>query len=166
MVGNLAWVSRPLTLGDTRGPARRKAWLLAIAASTILGSYEFGAVFQRNTIRGGFGTYVFGTTPQDLQNRKAVRALVAQVPPRAKIVASETLVPQVSNRPDAYTLRMGTYDAEYLLFGLPAGGAELVNALALLQNNSFGVVDVKEPYVLAKRGAPTTRNPEILMRMH
>ncbi|HVR04006.1 MAG TPA: hypothetical protein VMT47_17860, partial [Polyangia bacterium] len=83
----------------------------------------------------------------------------------AKIVASEILVPQVSNRPDAYTLRIGTYDAEYLLFGLPIGGYEQTNALPLLQNNTFGVVDVKEPFVLAKRGAPTTRNAAILARM-
>ncbi|HVR03555.1 MAG TPA: DUF2079 domain-containing protein, partial [Polyangia bacterium] len=87
MVGNLVWVSRPLATGDTLGPARRKAWALALAASTLIGSYEFGAIFQRNTIRGGFGTYTFGTTAIDLENRKAARALIAEVPPRAKIVA-------------------------------------------------------------------------------
>jgi uncharacterized membrane protein len=165
IVGNLGWVSRPFTPGDEGGPARRKAWLLALAASTLVGSYQFGAIFQQHTIRGGFGVYTFGTTPTDLEHRKAIRALIDQIPPRAKVVASETIVPQLSNRPDAYTLRIWVADAEVLLFTLPAWDAEKTNALILLQNNSFGVVDVREPYVLAKKGAPTTRNAEIIARL-
>jgi uncharacterized membrane protein len=165
MVGNLVWVSRPFSPSDVQGPARRRAWIVALAASTIVGSYQFGAIFQRNTIRGGFGVYTFGTSELDRMRRKDLRPLLAQIPPRAKIVASEMLVPQVSNRPDAYTLRIGTYDADYLFFTLPIGGSEQNNALPLLQNNSFGVVDVREPFVLARRGAPTTRNAEILQRM-
>jgi len=61
------------------------------------------------------------------------------VPPRAKIVASENIVPHVSNRPDAYTLRMGLFDADYLLFEAPRGGEEgtyVKDALA----GQFGVV--------------------------
>ncbi|HSZ83652.1 MAG TPA: DUF2079 domain-containing protein [Polyangia bacterium] len=165
MIANLVWVSRPGAPGDTRGAARRKAWLVALAASTLIGSYEFGAVFQRNTIRGGFGPYTFGTSPTDLEHRKAIRVILAEIPPRAKIVASEQLVPQVSNRADAYTLRVGTYDAEYLLFSLPIFGDEQRNAFPLLQSNAFGVVDVQEPYVLARRGGPTMRNAAVLARM-
>jgi hypothetical protein len=75
------------------------------------------------------------------------------------------LVPQVSNRPDAYTLRIGVYDADYLMFQLPIGGDEQRNALPVLQNGSFGVIDVREPFVLARRGAPTDRNAAILQRM-
>jgi uncharacterized membrane protein len=165
MVGNLVWISRPLAVGDVKGPARRKAWLLTLVVSTLIGSYEFGAVFQRNTIRGGFGPYTFGTSPTDLEHRKAIHVILAEIPPRAKIVASEQLVPQVSNRADAYTLRVGTYDADYLLFSLPIYGDEQRNAFPLLQGNSFGVVDVREPYVLARRGAPTLRNAAVLARM-
>jgi uncharacterized membrane protein len=165
MVGNLVWVARPRAPGDTQGPARQRAWLVALAAATLVCSYQFGAVFQQNTVRGGFGLYTFGTSAQDLANRKALRGLLAQVPPRAKIVASEALVPQVSNRPDAYTLRIGIFDADYLLFPLPIGGDEQRNALAPLQNGSFGVIDVREPFVLARRGAPTARNAQILQRM-
>ncbi|HEX4406398.1 MAG TPA: DUF2079 domain-containing protein [Polyangia bacterium] len=166
MVGNLVWVSRPLAPGDVKGPARRKAWLLTLIVSTLIGSYEFGAVFQRHTIRGGFGPYTFGTSPTDLEHRKAIHVILGEIPPNAKIVASEQLVPQVSNRADAYTLRVGTYDAEYLLFSLPIYGDEQRNAFPLLQSNQFGVVDVQEPYVLARRGAPTSRNAAVIARMH
>ena len=103
---------------------------------------------------------------EDLVRRKAVHDLIAQVPKNAKIVSAETLVPQVSNRADAYTLRVGTYDADYLLFSLPIFGDEQRNAFPLLQGNSFGVVDVQEPYVLARRGGPTSRNAAVLARMH
>ena len=165
MVGNLVWVGRPRAPGDTDGPARRKAWLVALAAATLVCSYQFGAIFQQNTVRGGFGLYTFGTSPADRAHRQALHALLAQVPPRAKIVATEMLVAQVSNRPDAYTMRVGVYDADYMLFPLPIGGDEQRNALAPLQNGSFGVIDVREPFVLARRGAPTSRNAQILQRM-
>jgi uncharacterized membrane protein len=165
MVGNLVWVGRPRAPGDTEGPARRGAWLVALTASTLVCSYQFGAVFQQNTVRGGFGLYTFGTSEQDRANRKALLPLLAQVPPRAKIAATETLVPQVSNRPDAYTMRVGIFDADYLLFQLPIGGEEQRNALPVLQNGSFGVIDVREPFVLARRGAPTSRNEQVLQRM-
>jgi uncharacterized membrane protein len=165
MVGNLVWVSRPRTPGDTDGPARRRAWLVALAAATFVCSYQFGAVLQQNTVRGGFGLYTFGTSPQDRDRRRALLPLLAEVPPRAKIAATEMLVAQVSNRPDAYTMRFGVYDADYLLFALPITGDEQRNALPVLQNGSFGVLDVREPFVLARRGAPTTRNDQILQRM-
>jgi uncharacterized membrane protein len=165
MVGNLVWVGRPRAPGDTQGPARQRAWLVALAAATLVCSYQFGAVFQQNTVRGGFSLYTFGTSDQDRAHRQALRPLLAEVPPRARIVATESLVPQVSNRPDAYTLRIGVYDADYLLFQLPIGGDEQRNALPILQNGSFGVIDVREPFVLARRGAPTSGNAAILQRM-
>jgi hypothetical protein len=108
---------------------------------------------------------VFGTTDTDRLRRRAVHELLAQVPRYAKIVASEMLVPQVSNRPDAYTLRFGLFDAEYLLFALPIGGQEQRNAVAGLQSGTFGVVDVREGFALAKRGAPTNQNGPVLARL-
>jgi hypothetical protein len=138
---------------------------VALAAGTLVCTYQFGAFIQRNTIRGGFGPYAFGSSPVDLARRHAIRAILARVPPRAKIVASEMLVAHVSNRPDAYTLRFGIYDADYLLFPLPLGGQELHNALPMVQGGAFGVVAVEEPFVLAQRGAPTEQNAAVLARM-
>jgi uncharacterized membrane protein len=165
IVGNLVWVTRPRTPGDTEGPVRRKAWLVGLAAATLVCSYQFGAAFQRHTIRGGFGRYTFGTTDLDREHLRSVQALIKHVPRYAKIVASETLVPQVSNRPDAYTLRVGIYDAEYLLFLLPIGGQEQANALPVLTDGSFGVMEIREPFVLAKRGYKTDQNQAIIARM-
>jgi uncharacterized membrane protein len=170
-IGNLAWLGRPAdACSDAHAcersrSARRTAWLVALGAGTLVCSYQFGAFFQRNTIRGGFGPYVFGTTDADRARRTAVHELLALVPRYAKIVASETLVPQVSNRPDAYTLRFGLFDAEYMIFPLPMGGQEQHNVLAGLQNGSFGVLEIREPFVLAKRGAPTDKNAAVVGRL-
>jgi uncharacterized membrane protein len=162
LVANLEWTGRPRHAGDTRGPARQKAWLLAVVVGTLVCTYQFGAIFQQNTVRGGFGLYAFSTTPADLVRRKAVHDLIAQVPKNAKIVSAENLVPQVSNRPDAYTLRFGLWDADYLLFGLPVGGAERTNAYLALKDGTFGVVDVRDGFVLARRGQKPDKNPTIL----
>jgi uncharacterized membrane protein len=162
IVMNLAWVSRPRSPDDTAAPARRKAWLVAMAAATLICTYQFGAVLQQNTVRGGFGPYNFKTTKEDLVRRKALKAMIDKVPKDAKICASELLVPHVSNRADAYTLRFGIYDAEYLLVWIPLTGGERTAAGNVLRDNSFGVVDYFEGFVLMKRGHDTKRNLELL----
>jgi uncharacterized membrane protein len=166
LVANLEWTGKPRHPGDTAGPARQKAWLFAVAVGTLVCTYQFGAILQQNTVRGGFGLYNFATTPADLARRKALRELIAQVPKNAKIVASEMLVPQISNRPDAYTLRFGLWDAEYLLFWAPLGGNEQTNAGIALKDGTFGVVDVREGFVLAKRGWRTDKNASIMSQVN
>lgn len=162
VVANLSWVRQPGFRGDIEGPTRQRAWFAAIAIMTLITSYQYGAVLQQNTVRGGFGPYKFGTTHDDRERYAKLKTLIAKVPPRAKIVASENIVPHVSNRPDAYTLRVGVFDAEYLLFQLPVVGEER-NAARTALATDFGVVKFDEPFVLAKRGhaqddnAPITR---------
>jgi uncharacterized membrane protein len=146
-------------------PTTHRAWAVALVGAMLVGSFQFGAILNKSNTRGGFGPYRFGLTADDIQRHNNAHALIAQVPPMAKIVGSELVVPQVSSRPDAYTLRTGVFDAEYLLFEVPCGGEERNRAVEALSNNSFGVVDVKGEFVLAKRGAPTTRNKEILARL-
>jgi uncharacterized membrane protein len=142
--------------------ASRRAWVIAFAGAMLAGSFQFGAILNKRNTHGGFGPYRFGLTAEDHTRHAQVQELIALVPPRAKIVASEFLVPQVSGRPDAYTLRMSIYDAEYLLFESPPGGEERQHVIEALHDGAFGVVEVKGPFVLAKRGHPTTRNAEVL----
>jgi uncharacterized membrane protein len=145
--------------------ARRRAWLLAFAGAMVVASFQFGAILNKRNTRGGFGPYRFGLTVEDHTRHGQVYRLIAQVPPRAKIVASEMLVPHVAQRPDAYTLRMGLYDAEYLLFESPNGGEERQHTLEALHDGAFGVVDIQGPFVLAKRGHATKRNAEVLAQL-
>jgi hypothetical protein len=138
---------------------------MAISLGVLVTSYQLGAVIQQNATRGGFGTYHFGTTSEDVERRRTLYELLAMVPPKAKVVSSENIVPQISNRAFSYTLRMGVHDADYLLFSIPPGGDERTHALEVLQPGTFGVVAERGQFVLAKRGHPPDLNAGVLTRI-
>jgi uncharacterized membrane protein len=165
LIVNLAWLGREATFRGRVGRAWKLGWIAAMVLGMLVTSYQLGGLIQHNATRGGFGTYHFGTTPEDLERRRTLRELLVMVPPKAKIVASENIVPQVSNRAFAYTLRMGVADAEYLLFGVPPGGDERAKVMEVLPSGTFGVVAERGNYVLAKRGYPTALNDGVLKRM-
>jgi hypothetical protein len=82
------------------------------------------------------------------------------------VVGSETVVPHVSGRPDAYTLRLGTYDAEYLLFSLEVASAgEPERTLEALRSGAFGIVRAGSRFALARRGHETTGNGPLVARL-
>lgn len=165
VLSNLVWIRKPQYEGDIEGPTRQRAWVISIALLTLFTSYQYGAMFQQNTARGGFGPYNFGLSAEDRLRHEQLMKLIAKVPPMAKIVSSENIVPQICSRPDSYTLRIGIFDAEYLLFSLPAGGEEATN-LRKAFAEGFGVIEVEGPFVLAKRGYPTTKNASVVSRIH
>ncbi|MEI9937236.1 MAG: DUF2079 domain-containing protein [Pseudomonadota bacterium] len=150
--------------GDVEGFLRQRAWLITLCCLSLVCSYQYGAMFQQHTARGGFGPYEFGRSEASARLYDQVHKLIAKVPPRAKIVSSEAIVPQVSNRPDSYTLRTGVYDAEYLLYQEPARDDERRFAKSALETD-FGVVASEGPFVLAKRGYATTDNERALKRL-
>jgi len=164
VVVNLEAIRAPQFAGDERGPIRQRAWLWSICALTLVTSYQYGAIFQQHTARGGFGPYVFGQSESAREDYKNLNSLIAKVPPLAKITSSELVVPHVSSRPDSYTLRQGIYDAEYLLFQLPARDDERRLAQQALRGD-FGVVATAGPFVLAKRGYSKKDNPGILHKL-
>lgn len=162
VISNLAWLRRAQYPGDVGGTVRQRAWLATIALLTLITTHQYGVILQQNTARGGFGRYTFGTTEQDRARYQALKALIAKVPKDAKIVGSENVVPHLSNRADAYTLRVGLFDAAYLLAQWPAGGEELTALRRALRDENFGVMEISDGLVLAKRGHSRTRNKEVL----
>jgi uncharacterized membrane protein len=164
LVSNLAWVRGPAFPSDTGGRIRWYSWLGAIAVLTLITSHQYGALLQQGSVRGGFVEYRFGTTDEDRERYRKLYALIDKVPPRAKIVSAENIVPHVSSRPDSYTLRQDLYDAEYLLFELPVRGDERTQVRRAL-NGEFGVVAVEDPFVLAQRGYPKKDNGPVLRKI-
>jgi uncharacterized membrane protein len=162
---NLQWIDRTALINGKNGLAWKWSWLAAFALGTLATSYQYGALLQQNTAWGGFGPYHFGTDATDLARRANVQKLLALIPPAAKVAACENVVPQLSNRPNAYTLRLNIYDADYVLFRLPAPQFERENVLEVLQSRKFGIVQESGEFVLAKRGHPTTGNLRIIMKM-
>jgi uncharacterized membrane protein len=148
----------------SRGPQKQRALVTGVVAASLACSYLYGAVLQRETARGGFDRFHFGTTDADLARRASLDALLAQIPPDARVTASEHLVPHVSGRENAYTLRFGLYDADYMLLLLPLRGDEREPTGKALREAGFGVVDDRGELVLAKRGEGTEKNASVLAR--
>ena len=161
----LAHLGTPMCATDMVGRLRRGAALLAMSFASLAVSYQFGAILQKNTARAGFDDFEFGTSEIDLTRREARRLIVAQIPRDARVAASERELPHVANRAFAYALRSGVFDADYILFahGLPwTRPDDMARVRSVLGGKEFGVVDVKEPFVLLRRGAPPDRNQELL----
>jgi uncharacterized membrane protein len=162
----LVWnLERVGAAGDRDSLRRRRAWMVALVAAMVVTTHQYGALLQQNTARGGFGPYVFSTTDADRARYATLREVIRMVPPRAKIVSSENVVPHVTQRPDSYTLREGLFDAEYLLVLLPARGDESRFVRDALRSGEFGVVTVREPFLLARRGFSTAENAAVLSRL-
>ena len=161
-VRNLDWIAQPRSPGDVDGPNRQKAWIVAVACATLMTSYQFGGVFQQNTIKGGFGPKRFGPGKVERAQYAEVKQLIKLVPPDAKIVSNEVLVPHVSSRRDSYTMRVGVFDAEYMLFHVPSGGGERDVVHREISSGAFGIVKRTAGFALAKRGYKTDLNPDVL----
>jgi uncharacterized membrane protein len=161
VVLHLAYIERQAT-EPALGAISRRSAIWAMGLATLLCSYQFGAIFQQNTARGGFEAYVFGTSEKDAKRHEQLYTLLAQVPPDAKIASSEKLVPHVSSRADAYTLRIGVFDATLLLVEPGAEGADGKKKLRdVLDKKTFGVIASEGPFYLMEKGAETTRNAEV-----
>lgn len=166
LVLSLARLGRPFPVHDRPSGRRLGAAALALAAVTLVCSHQEGAILQHHTARSGFDPFRFGTTDADRARRAELYGLIARIPPLAKVAGSETVVPHISSRPDAYTLRLGLYDAEHLLFSMvPTSEGELEKAAAALASGEFGIVEARSLFALARRGQETSRNPEVLARM-
>lgn len=177
LIANLGWMERKSRDGDGDGDSDRngvrapgpfgvawkRSWLIALGLAMLLTTHQLGAVLQPNTVRGGFGLYQLGTTADDLVRRRDLQVLLDKIPRMAKVASSENIVPHLSSRPDSYTLRVGVFDAEYMLFNVPPW--EHAPVADALKSGTFGVMAEAGVYVLAKRGYPTTANAAVLARM-
>jgi uncharacterized membrane protein len=161
LVRNLKQERQAAYPGDQQGPQRLRAWVITILCTTVVASYQYGAILQQNTSRGGFDPYIFGTTPKQQQSYKVLKSLISQIPPDAKVTSSEVIVPHVSNRVDAYTIRLGLYDADYALFTIPVRKIERAKVREALMGE-FGVVTIQDRFVLAQRGYPKDKNHLVL----
>ncbi|MBI3182743.1 MAG: DUF2079 domain-containing protein [Myxococcales bacterium] len=146
----------------------RKRWPLVAALALSIGcnTVVFGSVVQQNTARSAFGKYRFGLTAEDRQRHADAYVLIAKTPPTAKVAASEFLNPHVSSRPDAYALRLGLFDAEYVLFDVPMlRSDERAVIRSALVDPTFGVVEERGDFVLLRRGADAGKNGALLTRL-
>jgi uncharacterized membrane protein len=166
-IANLGWMRQSELSHAAEGiewRASRHAWIAAMVCTMLATSYQFGALLQQHTAHGGFGPFRFDLTAQDRAHHRDVYKLLAEVPRDAKIVSSETIVPHTSQRPNAYTLRTGLHDAEWLLVWMPPRGDERALSVQALRAGTYGVFAESGEFMLAKRNYSTAKNAAVMAR--
>jgi len=143
--------------------AKLRATMVALTLATLVTSYQFGAVLQRNTVMAAFGPFPFTFTPEEVRGRVARDKVLSVIPPKARVAASDCVVPHVANRANAYNFGGDPFDADYVVsaYGIPCSPGK-TPIIRLLTGTQFGVVAFEPPYVLLKRGAPGQRNTEVM----
>lgn len=146
---------------------RKRAALTAMVCMALPLSYQYGAIFQQTNSYGGPIKYVFGIDSEGRRRHEAAVRLVKHLPPRAKVSGSGFTTPFISNRPDAYNMTLGIFDAEYIFFPSETGdfiGDERATVKRLLNSGEWGVVAIEPPFALAKKGHPTDLNQSLSSR--
>ena len=142
--------------GNTKGQHLQAAYLMAICFALLITSVRYGSIFQVETSRGAFDPVHLRSTPEGKRNLSDFNSLAAKIPPNAKVAASEWLISHLASRRDAYALRNGVLNADYILFWLHPTkfrhDERPVLMDALYRNHRYGILDRKGMFVLAKRG--------------
>lgn len=141
-------------LGDgIDGNIRRRAAVGAIALGVASHSYVFGAILQHSTFTGGFTRVEFSMTPAERQRYEALVRIAKAIPTEASVAATDSLVPHIGARLDAYTLNNGPSPAEYLLVerGSARGGSVNKHLRDMLKQDSYGLVTQDQDFFLLKR---------------
>jgi uncharacterized membrane protein len=160
----LEWMDKRQLDRAVRAIARRAA-LAAMVCMALPVSYQYGAIFQKTNSYGGPIKYTFGVDPEGRKRHDAAERLVRKLPPRAKVSGSGFTTPYISNRPDAYNMTLGIFDADYIFFPSEPGDFivdEKATVTRLLRTGEFGVVAIEPPFSLAKRGYATDLNQRLL----
>ncbi len=160
----LAYIQSNAAPGRSLWPA-----LLALVATSVPVSYQFGAILQQNTALGGPIKYTFGVDPEGEERHRGLYELLPMLPADGKVSCGAFVTPQLSSRPDAYSMTLGMYDADYIVVPSVRAefiGNELETVTGLLNRGEFGVVAVRGPFALAKKGHPTTLNAPFLQSVY
>lgn len=162
----LTMLKRPAWPNDQKGAIRVRSWMWAMVLAMLATSYQHGAILQHNTARGGFMSFKFDRTEKDIKRYEALYSLIGQMPADAKVASTERLLPHMSNRRDAYTLRtVGVRDAQFLIFPKRMSAKERDRVRPMLKDGVFGVMASEMDLYLAKRGYATDRNAKVLIKL-
>jgi uncharacterized membrane protein len=145
--------------------AARAGHLALLVMALLPSSYQYGAVLQGNTSRGGPLPYSFGWDSTGRARQAAIKKLQAILPKDARVAASAYLVPQISARPSGYSLSLGLYDADWIFApsDLPEFiTPEISRTREALRSGEWGVVAIEGPFFLAKKGHDRALNAKIL----
>jgi uncharacterized membrane protein len=136
------------------GHLRRRAVLGAMILGVASHSYVFGAVLQHETFVGGFSKIEFQITDIEKHRYLTMQRLKALIPESASVAATEMEVPHIAARLNAYTLKDGPADADFILVNrLRMNIGDVRGALtAMFQRERYGLLSRGDDLYLFKRG--------------
>jgi uncharacterized membrane protein len=135
--------------------------LVAITVGTLVCSAQYGAVIQQHTSRGGPIPFKFGWDNEGRGRHHAITELLKILPSDAAVAASAFTTPQITNRENGYSLSIDLYDADWILVPSLRGEyleIERQRTIEALASGAWGVVAVRPPFMLIKRGYKTDDN--------
>jgi hypothetical protein len=148
-----------------RSPIRARAALAALAASSLVLTYNYGAFPRREgSFKGGFNKIEFGFSDAERARYARLMDLVKDLPKDVPVAATEKIGPHISSRVTLYAMRNGPQTAEYIV----ASSRELKLSKTkphlkdALESGRYGVVRRSGDFALMKRGAPTGANDALL----
>jgi uncharacterized membrane protein len=153
------WREMDAALGLRR--LRVPAALVSMLLTATIYSYSHGAIFQHHNFVGGFRQVQFEITHDDERRHQELYELIALIPQKASVAATETEAPHVSARRFCFTLRFAYDDADYLLMTIDeARGESSTHEIVrqALATGLYGFVQRRGNFLLWKRGAPTDKN--------
>lgn len=160
---------RRAAASDGQSPSRGLALMLVtLMAATLPCSYQYGAVLQQNTSRGGPLPFKFGWDDEGRARQRSIERLSAVVPPTARVASSALTLTQFSSRPNDYSLSLSLYDADWIVAPTRASeyvGEELPRTMDELRSGRFGVVVIDGPFFAARRGQSTELNQELMRQL-
>ena len=97
--------------------SKQRAAVTAVFVGVLLSSVCFGPLSPKGTIRAGFFNIDFEPpTALDEARRQTLHEFAARIGPDETVAVADRELPHVSNRKYVYTLKNGTFDADYLLY--------------------------------------------------
>jgi uncharacterized membrane protein len=139
-------------LGETYGPERRRAALVAMCVAMGSHSFVFGAFSRPPVFSGGFAAVRFTMTPAEKERYAQLKELAGMIPREASVAATEAENPHVCARIDCYTLRSHHGDSDFLLFSKEhVAGAPHTNVQKAFDAHPYGLLATRGPFYLFKK---------------
>jgi uncharacterized membrane protein len=149
--------------------ARKGATAVALLVLALSLDVQKGLLLGGDKIMGGFSMKDLVLRPDDHERMGHWKKITALLPPQATVTVSEHEGPHLSNRLVLFSLKYALGpkkgpEPEYIMVSHPGVGGEQAHLREALESERYGVIAVEGPYTLLQRGAPTTRNAQLLRR--
>ena len=147
------------------GKVHARAALGTMLLASFVLTFNYGAFPRREgSLKGGYFHIEFTYSDAERQRHEDVLALRKLVPPDASVVATENVGPHFSSRLKFYSLRRGTYHADYLVaekdkLDLSQTRTHFRRAVT---SGEYGLVETRGKFALFKRGYSTAKNAKLI----